>query len=154
MKEFLLLLSYSVNSVVCAETKSVYDMKLLAFFCIALHKYYIRQHVIYEMMSHSVYTDCLGMIYMRTLTSFVFLVAKRFKGYMLTSLKSSFRTVHLSSFKSACYRTLINLICINDYFSFIHSIFLTQDTKVNVVCMSYRNFKPNIIFLITSKYHY
>lgn len=154
MKKFLLLLSYSVNSVVCAETKSVYDMKLLAFFCIALHKYYIRQHVIYEMMSHSVYTDCLGMIYMRTLTSFVFFLLQKGLKVMLTALKPSFRTVHLSSFKSACYRTLINLICINDYFSFIHSIFLTQDTKVNVVCMSYRNFKPNIIFLITSKYHH
>lgn len=131
VKKFLLLLSYSVNSVACAETKSVYDMKLLAFFCIESHKYYIRQHVIYEMMSHSVYTDCLGMIYMRTLTSFVFCfwLQKGLK-VMLTSLKPSFRIVHLSSFKSACHRTLINPICINDYFSFIHSIFLTQDTKV------------------------
>lgn len=55
VKNFLFLLSYSVNFVACAESKCVYDMSLLALFCISLHKYYIRQNVIYEMMSHSIY---------------------------------------------------------------------------------------------------
>lgn len=55
VKNFLFLLSYSVNFVACAESKCVYDMTLLALFCITLHKYYIRQNVIYEMMSHSIY---------------------------------------------------------------------------------------------------